>query len=148
MKRINAIFLILLCVCSLCFTACNYSTPPTDPLKISGGVYFDNVGLEGVKIKSTTRTLFTTLADGTFNFEEQNTKITIHAEKEGYTFSPKSITLTKDTENVVITDDFSQSDSFNSIDNFFAEMDKLIAAKKNPEPYLSVINENPIEHLE
>lgn len=54
----------------------------------------------------------------------------------------------KDTENVVITDDFSQSDSFNSIDNFFAEMDKLIAAKKNPEPYLSVINENPIEHLE
>ena len=39
------------------------------------------------------------------------------------------------------------SDSFNSIDNFFAEMDKLIAAKENPEPYLSVINENPIEHL-
>ncbi len=37
---------------------------------------------------------------------------------------------------------------FNSIDNFFAEMDKLIASKKNPEPYLAVINENPIEHLE
>lgn len=36
---------------------------------------------------------------------------------------------------------------FNSIDNFFAEMDRLIAAKENPEPYLSVINENPIEHL-
>ncbi len=54
----------------------------------------------------------------------------------------------QDTENVVPTDVFSQSDSFNSIDNFFAEMDKLIAAKKNPEPYLSVINENPIEHLE
>ena len=40
------------------------------------------------------------------------------------------------------------TDCFNSIDNFFAEMDKLIAAKKNPEPYLSAINENPIEHLE
>ena len=38
--------------------------------------------------------------------------------------------------------------AFNSIDNFFAEMDKLIALKKNPEPYLAVINENPIEHLE
>ncbi len=38
--------------------------------------------------------------------------------------------------------------AFNSIDNFFAEMDKLIALKKNPEPYLAAINENPIEHLE
>lgn len=46
------------------------------------------------------------------------------------------------------TVDIEQNDSFNSIDNFFAEMDKLIAKKKNPEPYLSVINENPIEHLE
>lgn len=44
--------------------------------------------------------------------------------------------------------DIVTDDTFNSIDNFFAEMDKLIAAKKNPEPYLSVISENPIEYLE
>ena len=101
MKRIKAMFLILLCVCSLCFTACNYSAPPSTPLTVSGGVYFDNLGLDGVKIKSSTRTLFTTLDNGLFNFEEKSSKITIYAEKEGYTFLPKSITITKSTDKVV-----------------------------------------------
>lgn len=54
--------------------------------------------------------------------------------------------LSIDIESPVIEAD--SANCFNSIDNFFAEMDKLIAAKKNPEPYLSAIKENPIEHLE
>ena len=101
MKKLKVMLLILFLVCGICLSACNLSTPPTTPLTVSGGVYFNNVGLEGVKIKSNTRTHFTTNPNGTFSFEEKTSQITIYAEKSGYTFSPKFITLTESTENIV-----------------------------------------------
>lgn len=66
----------------------------------AGIVTFNGVGLENVKIKDKINTYAVTDINGRFSFTSNFKTITIFAEKTGYNFSPKTLTLNEETENI------------------------------------------------
>lgn len=97
-KRVFCLMLLIFSIFT--FFACDYE-PAKTKLEISGAVYFDNTPLDGVSIRSNTKNFCSTSADGNFSFEEYSNSVTIFAEKSGYIFSPKSVTLTKSQSGII-----------------------------------------------
>ena len=102
MKKLQMLFVFLIFTCSLILSACDF-LPVGTPLKVSGYVYYNSSPLENVAIKTSTQKLCETNSEGFFTFETNKSQITIYAEKTGYLFQPKSITLTSNNNNVIIT---------------------------------------------
>lgn len=102
MKKLQSFLMIFVCICSILFSACNFS-PSNETITASGFVYCESEALEDVLIKSNTKTLATTNEDGSFSFEKAKTKTTIYAEKTGYTFTPKAIEITHSAQDIVFT---------------------------------------------
>lgn len=100
--KIKGLMTLIILICCLFFSACDFS-PVKNNVEVSGNIYFESLPMDDVIIKSTTKIYTTTNSDGSFNFETNNTPITIYAEKEGYTFSPKNITISSTTNNIVFT---------------------------------------------
>lgn len=98
-RKIICLAVMLVCVFGLC--ACEYNPIVKNNIQVSGSVYFENALLDGVSIRSSTKNYCTTSQDGTFSFSDTSNSITIFAEKSGYIFSPKSITLTQSTSEIV-----------------------------------------------
>lgn len=100
MKIKKIICYVLMFVSVFVLFACDYN-PTQTKIEISGTVYFNNAPLDGVSIRSNTKNFCTTENDGNFIFEENSNSITIFAEKSGYIFSPKSITLSKSQSGII-----------------------------------------------
>ena len=100
MKIKKIICYVLMFVSVFVLFACDYN-PTQTKIEISGTVYFNNAPLDGVSIRSNTKNFCTTENDGNFIFEENSNSITIFAEKGGYIFSPKSITLSKSQSGII-----------------------------------------------
>ena len=102
MKKIQMFSILLLITCSLILSACDF-LPVVTPLTISGYVYYNSKPLENVTIKTSTQKLCTTNSEGYFTFEISKNQVTIYAEKTGFLFEPKSITLNSNNDNVIFT---------------------------------------------
>ena len=90
-------------IVSLTFFACTLPKPPN--ISCSGTVTFNNVGLDGVEIKSTVKHYATTNQNGEFAFETNSNQITIYPQKEGYIFAPEQAIINpgENTVNFVAT---------------------------------------------
>ena len=82
-------------------TACDFTPAYNKNISVSGTIFCDSAPLDGVVIKSAAQNLMVTSIDGKFNFSITKSSITIYAEKTGYTFSPKSVTVDSDTDDIV-----------------------------------------------
>lgn len=97
-RKLFIIFAMILTCFSL--SACKVTLATTESYSLSGSVSFEQQGLSDVNIKSSIKNLATTQADGSFCFETNITEFEIFAEKEGYTFTPASIKVNKNTTNI------------------------------------------------
>lgn len=101
MKAYKMLICLILAFACIGFGACDiFYTPSSKTIEASGKVNFVNLGFEGVEIKTSSQVLDITSADGTFAFETNANELVIFAEKDGYVFSPRSITLTENTQNI------------------------------------------------
>ena len=100
-NRKSILIASLLAVCIL-LSGCSF-LPNKNPITCSGGAYIDTLPLSDVQIKTSSKILCKTDTNGKFSFTDNNSEITIYAEKTGYLFSPKEITINKNTENIVFT---------------------------------------------
>ena len=101
MKLRNFACIILGLFACLFFSACDLSfTQSAKTLNISGRATFNGAGLEDVSIKTKTKLLCKTDADGYFSFTINANSLEIFAEKSGFAFHTKTITLTESTENL------------------------------------------------
>ncbi len=96
--RARLLLCVLLMLVSVSFFACDLAEIPV--ISCSGVITFENEGLGGVEIKSSTNTFGKTNGEGEFSFEKKAKTITIVPELEGYYFEPRSITLTESAEDV------------------------------------------------
>ena len=95
-----AIFFVLMFAC-LSFGACDLSfTQSTKTLEVSGNVTFEGKALEGVSIKTKSQTLCKTNNLGKFTFTINANSIEIFAEKNGFTFSPRQVTISESVSNL------------------------------------------------
>ena len=102
MKKFQIILILIIMSCSLFFGACDFFTTST-PLTITGYVYCDSEPLKDVTIKSTTQNFCTTNENGYFSFEINKKEIKIYAEKSGYIFDQKSITVNEINSDIIFT---------------------------------------------
>lgn len=101
-KFVKYALVILLMAISTVFCACEpLFGNSSKVLKVAGAISFEQQALNDVTIKSKTQSYCLTDANGQFNFEAKTESVTIYAEKAGYTFTPRSITLTESNENIV-----------------------------------------------
>jgi murein DD-endopeptidase MepM/ murein hydrolase activator NlpD len=76
------------------FTTNSSSPPPSLPKNISGTILHNGVGLQGVTINTTNGVSTLTNSNGSYSFQiAQGASTTITPSKNGYTFSPSSISL-------------------------------------------------------
>lgn len=98
MNKRGLVFALILLLVSVTFFACDFGEIPT--ISISGSVTVSEVGLEGVEIKSSIKSLTKTNPNGEFTFSEKAKSITIIPELQGYFFEPSSITVTQDADDI------------------------------------------------
>jgi len=92
MKLLGKVFFgVFVIFASLNFFACKMPELPN--LSCSGCVTFLESGLEGVAIKSNVKEYAVSNTSGNFSFETKSKGIVVYAEKEGYIFEPKQVTL-------------------------------------------------------
>ena len=96
--RAKLLLCVLLMLVSVSFFACDIAEIPV--ISCSGVITFENEGLRGVEIKSSTTTFGKTNSDGEFSFEKKAKTLTIVPELEGYFFEPKSITITESSDEI------------------------------------------------
>ena len=84
---------ILLMFVALTFFACQLPTLPD--LSCRGVITFNDLGLEGVSIKSDVKDFAKTNSEGEFSFSTKSKTITIFPVLEGYMFQPKQAVLSE-----------------------------------------------------
>ncbi len=100
MKKIIVFISLIICFMSV-LSGCDIFGGVTT-LEISGYVYLDtNQPLSDVAIKSETNIYAKTDDNGYFNITVQKSKIELFAEKTGYSFSPYSVEITENTDNLI-----------------------------------------------
>ena len=103
-RVVKGVFIaVLLMVVSLTLFACKM--PQLPDLSCSGTVTIDAVGLEGVIIKSSVKEYAITNSSGNFEFTTKAKSLVVYPYKEGYMFTPSSISLTdgENTATIVAT---------------------------------------------
>lgn len=100
MKKFTTLTFLLLFLICFTFAGCDISLPKQN-FSVSGNIFFQSIGLNEVKIKTKSKVLTETDNNGNFSFEVYSHSFEIFPEKDGYTFSPKSIEITKSTNEVV-----------------------------------------------
>ncbi len=101
MKKFIVFLTLILCSMSI-MTGCDHLGSRSDPLIISGYVYLDSSQpLSGVSIKSETNIYAKTDDNGYFSINVNKNSIQLFAEKDGYTFSPHSITISENTDKLI-----------------------------------------------
>lgn len=103
MKKIVTLILIVILGMSV-LSGCDFFSGNSTSLAISGYVYLNSTEpLEGVAIKSETTIYTRTDANGFFNITVNNDSVELFAEKSGYTFSPRSITVSQSTNSLIFS---------------------------------------------
>lgn len=103
-RVVKGVFIaILLMMVSLTIFACKL--PELPDLSCSGTVTIDSMGLEGVVIKSSVKEYAITNSSGNFEFTTKAKSLVVYPYKEGYIFTPSSLSLTdgENTATIVAT---------------------------------------------
>lgn len=101
MKRL-VFFLAMIVCCMSVMTGCDFFGTSNDPLIISGYVYLDSTEpLSDVSIKSETIIYDKTDENGYFSISVNKSSVELFAEKSGYAFSPHSVTISENTNNLI-----------------------------------------------
>ncbi len=103
MKKLVTLIMIVILGMSM-LSGCDFFSGNSDSLTISGYVYLNSVEpLEGVSIKSETTIYARTDVNGFFNITVNNDSVELFAEKTGYTFSPRSVTISQSTNSLIFS---------------------------------------------
>ena len=97
MKKMRLVPLLVVALCMFILTGCFGGQKPPETFSISGYVYENSVGVEGVTLSSDVGTT-TTDENGYYCFSNLLSGLTITAEKDNYLFVEKNKTFFKGTE--------------------------------------------------
>ncbi len=104
MKKLSLTIIIILSFCITLLSGCDFFSPnDNNKLTISGCVYYNSMPLEGVSIKSSTSVYGKSDENGKFSIVVNRSSVSLTAEKTGYTFSPRSVEITQNTDNLIFT---------------------------------------------